>query len=102
MENQMIDYYNNYPQGINVIDKMNEEYNQLQEEKNKIEKELEFYKSIFSTHRNSAVFNLRIKTINGEKIWIDQIKITTEYELLNLLDEDDEVKEWKIPVRCER
>lgn len=98
----MIDYYNNYPQGINVIDKMNEEYNQLQEEKNKIEKELDFYKSIFSTHRNSAVFNLRIKTINDEKIWIDKIKITTDYPLLNCLDEDDEVKEWKTPVRCER
>ena len=65
-----------------------------------LEEELEFYKSIFKTHRNSAVFNLRIKTINGEKIWIDKIKISTEYNLLNSLDEDDEVREWKTPVRC--
>ena len=65
-----------------------------------LEEELKFYKSIFTTHRNSAVFNLRIKTINGEKIWIDKIKISTEYNLLNSLDEDDEVREWKTPVRC--
>ena len=65
-----------------------------------LEEELEFYKSIFKTHRNSAVFNLRIKTINGEKIWIDKIKISTEYNLLNSLDEDDEIREWKTPVRC--
>jgi hypothetical protein len=46
------------------------------------------------------VFNLRVKTINGEKLWIDKIKIPTEYTLLNSLDEDDEVREWKTPVRC--
>jgi hypothetical protein len=102
MENQMIDYYNNFPGGINVIDKMNEEYNQLRKEKNKLEEELNFYKSIFSTHSNSAIFNLRIKTINDQKIWVDKIKITTDYQLLYRLDEDDEIKEWKKPVRCER
>ena len=43
MENQVIDYYNNYPYGINIIDKLNEEYNQLQEEKNKIEIQIHGY-----------------------------------------------------------
>ena len=85
-----------------MINELNEEYNQLENEKNKIQKELEFYQSIFKTHINSAIFNLRIKTINGEKIWIDKIKIYTDYDLLNKLDEDEEVKEWKKPIRCER
>ena len=98
MENQIIDYYNNFPTGVNVINELNEEYNQLENEKNKIQKELEFYQSIFKTHINSAIFNLRIKTINGEKIWIDKIKIYTDYDLLNKLDEDEEVKEWKKPI----
>ena len=102
MENQIIDYYNNFPTGVNVINELNEEYNQLENEKNKIQKELEIYQSIFKTHINSAIFNLRIKTINGEKIWIDKIKIYTDYDLLNKLDEDEEVKEWKKPIRCER
>jgi len=67
-----------------------------------LENELMFYKSIFKTHRNSAVFNLRIKSINGEKIWIDRISIVTDYPLLKKLDIDKEVIEWKTPVRCER
>ena len=39
-------------------------------------------KLIFKTHTNSAVFNLRIKSIHGERIWIDKIKIPTDYKLL--------------------
>lgn len=73
-------------------------YRELQNTKN----ELEFYKSIFKTHWNSAVFNLRIKMINDKKIWVDRIKITTDYELLYKLNKDDEVIEWLKPVRCER
>ena len=42
------------------------------------------------------------QTINDQKIWVDKIKITTDYQLLYRLDEDDEIKEWKKPVRCER
>tara|TARA_B100001094_G_scaffold315173_2_gene354869 strand:- start:1644 stop:1952 length:309 start_codon:yes stop_codon:yes gene_type:complete len=102
MENQMIDYYNHYPNGVCVIDKLNDEYNKLEIEKNKIQEELDFYQSIFQTHTNSAVFNLRVKTRNGEKLWVDKIKIITDYKLLYDLDEDDEVKEWKKPIRCER
>ena len=30
MEPQIIDYYNETPHGINVIDKLNEEYSELQ------------------------------------------------------------------------
>ena len=59
---------------------------------NELEKELEFYKSIFQRHTNSAIFNLRIKKINGNKIWVDKVKIYTDYKLLHSLDEDDEVK----------
>lgn len=68
----------------------------------KLENELNFYKSIFKTHYNSAVYNLRIKTIQGEKVWIDRTNIVTDQLLLRKLDLDEEVIEWKIPVRCER
>ena len=67
-----------------------------------LQKDLEFYKSIFQTHSNSALFNLRIKSINGKRIWVDKVKIHTEYELLNSLDKDDEVLEWLKPIPCER
>ena len=67
-----------------------------------LQKDLEFYKSVFKTHLNSALFNLRIKTIKGERVWVDKIKAFTDYELLNNLDKDDEVLEWMKPIRCER
>lgn len=64
-----------------------------------LKRECEFYKSIFETHSNSAVFNLHIKTINGQKVWVDRIR---ELDKLQLLDKDKEVIEWLKPVRCER
>ena len=67
-----------------------------------LEDELNFYKSIFNTHYTSAIFNLRIKKINGERVWIDKLKIYCDHKLLYSLDEDDEVKEWKKPVKCSR
>ena len=57
---------------------------------------------MFKSHFNSAVFNLRIKTINGERIWVDKIRAFTDYELLEKLDKDDEVLEWMKPIPCER
>jgi len=67
-----------------------------------LQKDLEFYKSVFKIHSNSALFNLRIKTINGERVWVDKIKAFTDYELLEKLDKDDEVLEWMKPIPCER
>ena len=85
-----------------------EKKNDVKEEMNSIykiynlQKDLEFYKSLFITHFNSAVFNLRIKTINGERLWVDKIKAYTDYKLLEQLDKDDEVLEWMKPIPCER
>ena len=65
-----------------------------------VKEDLEFYKSIFKTHRNSAIFNLRIKSINGERLWVD--KVRADYSLKIQLDPDEETIEWLKPVRCER
>ena len=65
-----------------------------------VKDDLEFYKSIFKTHGNSAVFNLRIKSINGERLWVD--KVRADYSLKIQLDPDEETIEWLKPVRCER
>jgi len=64
-----------------------------------LKKELHFYQSLFKTHYNSAVFNLSVKTINGEKVWVDRIN---EHLKIHLLDKDEEVEEWLKPVKCER
>ena len=52
--------------------------------KNKLKKcneELKLYKLIFKTHRNSAVFNLKIKKKNGKLVWVDRIHDGREYIL---------------------
>ena len=64
-----------------------------------LEEDVDFYKSILRKN-NSAIFNLKIKTIHGERIWYD--KVFDYMTLLHQLDEDDEVIEWKKPIRCER
>ena len=71
-------------------------------ELNELKDELEFYKSIFSTHNNSAVFNLRIKTKNGKRIWVDKVLDNPNITFLKSLDQDDEIREWLKPIKCER
>ena len=39
MEPQLIDFYNDEPHGVNVIDKLNQEYEKLYAEKEKLQKE---------------------------------------------------------------
>ena len=79
-----------------------EQYKKVCKENIQLKKDLEFYKSIFQTHSNSAVFNLKIKTIDGERLWVDKVKIYSDHQLLNSLDKDDEVLEWLKPIPCER
>lgn len=100
MEPSIIDYYNEYPSMIKIIDELNEENNRLQNELDSTKRDLDFYKSIFKTHRNSVVYNLYIKYKNGKRLWIDKIR-TDKYELKQL-DEDKDIKEWLKPIRCER
>ena len=70
------------------------------EEIRKLKEELEFYKSLFVTRRNSCIFNLKIKKINGKNVWVDRVRDQREDFLK--LDMDEEVKEWLQPIRCER
>jgi hypothetical protein len=114
MEPSILDYYNDYPSMIKIIDALNEENNRLQNEldstkgklvftKGELETtkaDLDFYKSIFKTHRNSVVYNLYIKYKDKQRLWIDKIR-TDKYELTQL-DEDKDIIEWLKPVRCER
>ena len=40
MDPQLTDYYNEMPHGVNVIEKMNEEYAELEEKVKQLEKEM--------------------------------------------------------------
>lgn len=70
------------------------------EEIRKLKEELEFYKSLFVTRRNSCIFNLKIKKMNGANVWVDRVRDQREDFLK--LDTDEEVEEWLKPIRCER
>ena len=74
----------------NILKKKNKDL----EQKNKdLQKDLEFMNKIFNNYY-SAVSNLRIKTIKGEKIWIDSVSISNKPNLLFQLDKDKEVNDW--------
>ena len=83
----------------NELNSLRNGVNALKKENLNLKNDLDFYKSVFQSHPNSAIFNLHIKKKNGEIIWIDK---NTQYWSLHELDDDPEVKEWLKPVRCER
>jgi len=45
MDPQIIDFYNELPQGVNVIDKINEEFNELQKKYNELEDKVNQFKA---------------------------------------------------------
>ena len=85
---------------MSELSRLKKENALLKIKNNCIENKLKFYKSIFKTHRNSVVFQLKIKKKDGKSIWIDHIR--EERSLIESLDMDSEVEEWLKPVRCER
>jgi hypothetical protein len=50
--------------------------------------ELNFYKSILEM-RNSCIFNLSIKKMNGKRVWFD--KVRTDLLDLEMYDTDEEI-----------
>ena len=81
------------------VSEPNIETQTLEDENKKLKEELEFHKSLFKTHNNSCLFNIHIKTIKGQKVWIDKVRDSHKFPELDI---DDEVREWLKPVKCER
>ena len=82
------------------ISKLESKMKELRLERDMYKKQVEFYKSLFNTHRNSVVYNLTIKKRKNKKVWVDPINDHRD-KLLDL-DMDDDVKEWLTPVRFSR
>jgi len=85
---------------MTTLEEVSAKLESVENELAKVKEDLDFYKSIFKTHGNSAVFNLRIKSINGKRLWVD--KVRADYSLKIQLDPDEETIEWLKPVRCEK
>jgi hypothetical protein len=84
----------------NSLTNLENEMKELRLERDIYKKQVEFYKSLFITHRNSVVHNLTIKKRKCKKVWIDPINDNRE-KILDL-DMDDDVEEWLKPTKCER
>ena len=56
-------FYNKYLEEIETLKKENET----------LKDDLNFYKSVYISHPNSAICNLYIKKKNKKRIWIDKI-----------------------------
>ena len=61
--------------------------------------ELNLYKSLFITHRHSAICNLYIKKKKGKKVWVDKVRDHFDF---HELDKDKDIIEWLKPIKCER
>ncbi len=80
MEPQIVDYYNELPHAVNVIDKMNEELSKTQNENEKLKRELEDY------HKLMNRFNMpRIKVNTVEEYQLFESKLE-EFE--NFIEEE--------------
>ena len=114
VDSYIVDYYNSQPYNINVIEKMNEEYQKkeeenekLKEENEKLKKEIDFLKIPFKNYklRNTAVFNIiRAKMLTGEDIWFNKIDPDVNEDFLKLLEQTDYIKYLieNCNPRCER
>lgn len=107
IDSYIVDYYNSQPYNINVIEKMNEEYQKKEEENEKLKKEIDFLKIPFENYklRNTAVFNIvRAKMLTGEDIWFNKIDPNVNEDFLKLLEQTDHIKYLikNCNPRCER
>lgn len=77
MEPQVIDYYNEIPHNVNVIDKMNEEFNELQEKYDELKKE---YDELKKEYENPKIFFNSIEVFNQKhEEMYNSIKQTCNY-----------------------
>lgn len=80
MEPQIVDYYNELPHAVNVIDKMNEELSETQNENEKLKRELEDF------HKLMNRFNMpRIKVNTVEEYQLFESKLE---EFQNFIEEE--------------
>jgi hypothetical protein len=80
MEPQIVDYYNELPHSVNVIDKMNEELSETQNENEKLKRELEEF------HKLMNRFNMpRIKVDTVEEYQLFESKLE---EFKNFIEEE--------------
>lgn len=85
MESQIVDFYNEFPHGINVIEKMNEEFSQLQKENEIIKEKLNSLPKL-DYMKN---FQMPIIIHDNYKEYLTHIKCIDIISEFYILDEDN-------------
>ena len=62
-EPQITDYYNDEPHGVRIINNLNEEFDEVQKEMNKVKKRMTTYRSFYDKHKH-----LRMPSISQENL----------------------------------
>tara|TARA_Y100001958_G_scaffold82661_1_gene55972 strand:- start:1187 stop:1909 length:723 start_codon:yes stop_codon:yes gene_type:complete len=88
MEPQIIDYYNEIPHGINVIDKLNEEYDQLQSKYEYIKSITDRYIAPIHIAKNYDEYKKYEKILDGTPEKIREILNDKEYGLIAIYNLD--------------
>lgn len=79
MEPKIIDYYNESPYGINVIDKLNEEYDELQKKYDELKKKINKFKLPY----------IIVNSIEKYKIYVDIISNQFEHKIRDFLHDEE-------------
>jgi hypothetical protein len=64
---------------------------QLKQSNDQLQKKIDFFYTIYE-HNTSMVYQMNIKTKNGNPVWVDSLR--TGVEFLETLDKDEEVDQW--------
>jgi hypothetical protein len=84
--------YYNIIQMESELGNLQKDNENLQKDNENLQKELKLYQSLFKYPLiNSCIFNLTLVSRNGEKEWIDRIKVTKGFLLQ--CEQTDTVKE---------
>ena len=93
MDPQIIDFYNEIPHGINVIDKMNEEFNELQKKYDKLEKKVNMFKSPYIIVKTKEEYKIYDDIIfNQFKIKIKEFLEDKEFGLFAIVNCHDPIQ----------
>jgi uncharacterized protein YlxW (UPF0749 family) len=63
MEPMIIDYYNNYPSMINIIDKLNDELNNIQNKNNQLKDEIKKLSNEIESKENEIKSQIRYREL---------------------------------------
>jgi hypothetical protein len=86
MEPQIIDYYNEMPYSVNVIDKMNTEFSELQDKYNELYKKINKFKIPYIIVTNIDDYHLNNNNITKFRSKIKEILNDKENGLVKILD----------------